>query len=146
MSAAYLELEHPADLLLEIHGRSLEDLFENALFAFYSQVADPTEIPPLEPATFAVLERSPDEALRAVLAEALYRFDTEGYVAGAASVKAVTDADLPELVRVTASLCGTRPPRRPGDLLTEIKAVTYHQLTVKEVAPDTWRATVLFDV
>ena len=38
--ACYEELDHPADLFLEITGQDLPTLFENALFALYDQVAE----------------------------------------------------------------------------------------------------------
>jgi SHS2 domain-containing protein len=153
MSGAYRELEHPADLFLEITGRGVADLFENALYAFYSQVAVLEGVEARDVADLDIRAGSLDEALRAVLAEALYRFDAEGFVAVSARVAVHADREaagaddcLAGGVRVTARLWGGRPPRQPGSLLTEVKAVTYHLLTVAETQDGDWRATVLFDV
>ena len=153
MSGAYDELEHPADLFLEITGRDVADLFENALYAFYFQVADLEGVEARDAADFDIQEGSLGEALRAVLAEALYRFDTEGFVAVSARVAVraergmVAAGDIPAKgVRVTARLWGGRLPPRQGSRLTEVKAVTYHRLTVAQTPGGEWRATVLFDV
>jgi SHS2 domain-containing protein len=37
---AYVELDHPADIFLEVYGGDLPTLFENALFALYDQLAE----------------------------------------------------------------------------------------------------------
>jgi len=47
---------------------------------------------------------------------------------------------------VTAHLDGETLDRRRHTLLTEVKAVTYHQLAVETVPEGGWRATLLFDV
>ncbi len=78
---AYIELEHPSDLFLEIRGRDLPGLMENALLAFYDQIAQLDGFEPRRELTLSVSETTLDEALRALLAEALYRFDTGGFVA-----------------------------------------------------------------
>jgi SHS2 domain-containing protein len=145
MSGACAELEHPADLFLEIRGRDLDELFENALYGFYSQVADLEKVERENVMDLDARGDSLDEALRTLLAEALYRFGTEGFVADAARVTVLTDRASGD-VRATARLWGGRPERRPGSPSTEVKAVTYHRLTVAEIAGGGWRATVLFDV
>jgi SHS2 domain-containing protein len=149
MSGVYAELAHPADLFLEIRGRDVDELFANALYAFYSQVADLREVGGRDVMEFDVRGGSLDETLRALLAEALYRFDTLGFVAAWARVTVRTErepAGGTDAVRVTARLWGGRPERQPGSLLTEVKAVTYHRLAVAQTPGGDWRATVLFDV
>ena len=49
-------------------------------------------------------------------------------------------------VQVTAHLHGETIDKRRHTLLTEVKAVTYHRLTVDRTPEGGWRATVLFDV
>lgn len=165
----YAELDHPADLFLEIMGSDLPTLFENALFALYDQVAVLAGFEAQRELTITVREASPPDALRALLVEALYRLDTEGFVAVGAEVNvdaAVGPGDGeetgrsggagdgrsggagggPEDLRVTARLWGENADKRCHALLTEVKAVTYHQLAVARTPGGGWRATVLFDV
>jgi SHS2 domain-containing protein len=141
---AYAELEHPADLFLEIRGSDLPALFENALFALYDQLAelDGFEARCLE--TVTVQAPCPADALRAVLSEALYRFETEGFVAIGAEV--TVQASAAGDACVVARLRGENADRRRHTLLTEVKAVTYHQLAVDAAPGGGWRATVLLDV
>jgi len=141
--SAYGELDHPADVFLEVWGEDLPALFENALFALYDQLAELEGFAIEREETIAVSAPSEAEALRALLSEALYRFGTEGFVAVRADV---TIDDLEQEVRVTAHLEGETLDKRRHTLLTEVKAVTYHRLAVDVVPEGGWRATLLLDV
>jgi SHS2 domain-containing protein len=141
---AYSELEHPADLFVEVWGKDLPALFENALFALYDQVAELEGFDTDHRETITVDEADPATALRALLSEALYRFSAEGFVAARAKIGVQTTAA--GRIQVAAHLEGEIIDRHRHTLLAEVKAVTYHQLTVKEVPEGGWRATVLFDV
>jgi SHS2 domain-containing protein len=163
-TGSWTELEHPADLLLQITGSTLSELFENALEAFYAQVADldqlGSEYAGSTPRTLELATPSLSEALRALLSEALYLFDCEGFVATAATVDvhkdvAATDGNEPgggreegeeNRVWVSATLWGEKVTSRAEILLAEVKAVTYHQLAVVQQPDGGWQATVLFDV
>jgi len=140
---AYTELEHPADLFLEIRGRDVRELVENALFAFYDQIA---EIEDFEPRRVQALEAEGaalDDALRSLLAEALYRFETDGFVAADGEVTVGGGPEGPWAL--SADLWGEQADTERHTLLREIKAVTYHQLSATH-SDEGWRATVLFDL
>jgi SHS2 domain-containing protein len=140
----YKELDHPADLFLEVWGRDLPVLFENTLFALYDQMAELERFEIERKETIAVEGPTPAEALRALLSEALYRFAAHGFVAIKAKIDVETTAA--GAVQVVAHLDGETIDRQRHILLTEVKAVTYHQLTVEKDSQGGWRATVLFDV
>jgi SHS2 domain-containing protein len=141
---AYAELDHPADVFLEIWGGDLPALFENALFALYDQMAELEGFAAGRVETIAVEAPSAAEALRSLLSEALYRFETQGFVATRARVR--VEASPTGEVQAAAHLDGETVDKRRHTLLTEVKAVTYHQLTVEAVPEGGWKATVLFDV
>jgi SHS2 domain-containing protein len=158
----YAELDHPADLFLEITGTDLPTLLENALFALYDQVAVLAGFEARRELTITVREAAPPDALRALLAEALFRFETEGFVAVGAEVNVDERGgpaegeesgdgdgrrgDAPEGLQLTARLWGENADKRRHTLSTEVKAVTYHRLEVARRPGGEWRATVLFDV
>ena len=158
---AYSELEHPADLFLEIYGRDLPELFENGLFAFYDQVAQIEGFGARRELTLSVRESRLDEALRSLLSEALYCYDTEGFVAAGGEVRVEgrpsAEADRTgeagtgpagpaiEEWSLLARLWGDNADRERHTLLHEVKAVTYHRLAVSETG-DGWKATVLLDI
>jgi ATP-dependent Lon protease len=140
----YAELDHPADLFLEIWGLDLPRLFENALFALYDHLAELEGFKESEQVTVEAEAPTLPEALRTLLSEALYRFSTDGFVAAKAEV--TVDTQDSGTIRATARLSGERADRMRHTLLTEVKAVTYHQLSVEPTPEGGWRATVLLDV
>ena len=141
--AFYAELDHPADLFLEVWGADLPTLFENALFALYDQLAEITDFGTAHAETIKVEGPSAADALRALLSEALYRFSTGGFVAARA---AVSVEQAGSGLQVSAELHGEKADPTRHTLLSEVKAVTYHQLLVEQEPEGGWRATVLFDV
>ncbi|MCX8032113.1 MAG: archease [Thermoleophilia bacterium] len=140
----YTELEHPADLLLEIWGNSVPELFENALFAFYDQLAELEGFGTGRRLTITGEGQTLAEALRSLLAEALYHFATQGFVASRGKV--TVEESGGGRVKAVAELDGEIIDKRRHTLHGEIKAVTYHRLTVEPMSDGSWRATVLFDV
>jgi SHS2 domain-containing protein len=143
-SGVYAEMNHPADLFLEIWGRDLPTLFENALFALYDHLVRLEGFESRRQETIETRAPTLPEALRSLLSEALYRFAVEGFVAVQTEVE-VESLETNE-VRVVARLNGENADRERHNLLTEVKAVTYHQLAVDSVPEGGWRATVLLDV
>jgi SHS2 domain-containing protein len=141
---AYKELEHPADMFLEIYGRDLPALFENALFAMYDEIAELEGFETAFKRTVRADGPTPADALRALLSEALYLFESERFIASQASVQVAGDPDGP--LEVTAELNGEVADKERHTFFAEVKAVTYHQLNVERLPDGTWKATVLFDV
>ena len=141
---AYAELDHPADLFLEVRGGDLPTLFANALFALYDQLAGLDGFEARCEWTVTVQAPCLAEALRALLAEALYRFETRRSCRDRSRGDSTNDRD--EDVHAVAELHGDKVDRRHHMLLTEVKAVTYHRLAVDAAPGGGWRATVLLDV
>ena len=163
MSGAYVELEHPADLFLEIRAADLPELFENGLYALYDHVVELSGITPHRELLLEVWAPSAAEALRSLLTEALYHFETEGFVGAAAAIEVApappdrrtsngrgdaVDAGEPASpgMRVKARVFGEKADRAHHTFLAEVKAVTYHRLEVSGDDERGWRATVLLDV
>lgn len=143
MAGSYRELHHPADLLLEVHGGELGQLAEHALYALYDSVVHVDTVEPKERVDLVGSGAGAAQALRALLAEALFLIDVEGFLGAAATVETSTEGDMVEL---RAAVWGERLDRDRHELKAEVKAVTYHRLAVQEDAPGAWRATFLLDV
>ncbi|MCJ7795605.1 MAG: archease [Thermoleophilia bacterium] len=141
-AAAYRVLDHPADLWLEVFGAGLPQLLEHGLVALYDNLVALSAVQPTVSRTIAAQGATAADALRALLAEALFLFDTEGFLAAGARVTVAEGVPI----AVRAELCGEPLDRDRHELLAEVKAVTYHRL-LAEARPDgSWRATVLLDV
>jgi SHS2 domain-containing protein len=148
MSGACAELDHPADIWLEIKGPDLPRLFENALYAFYRQVVDLRTVKPDREVMLEATGDSVESTLRALLSEALFHFETEGFLAAGATVDVAQGPSVTGTPTLTAAarLWGERADGSRHELLAEVNAVTYHQLTATRTPEGGWRATVLFDV
>ena len=54
MQEGYRILEHPADVGIEAHGKSLREVFEYAALGLMSIIVDPTGIDPVEQRFLAI--------------------------------------------------------------------------------------------
>lgn len=141
---AYTELEHPADIFVEVYGRDLPELFENALFALYDELAQLDGFEVTGKRTISARGPGVAEALRALLTEALYLFSSQHFVAATGKVRVETEPGGE--VHASADLGGETVRGECHVLCLEVKGVTYHQLSVEQQRDGSWKATVLFDV
>ena len=146
----YRDLDHPADVWLEVRGRNLAHLAENALFALFDTMIAVADVAPELTVRVEGSGDDPAQALRALLAEALFLFDAAGFAAAGARVEEPSVSDTghhgrtPTVLRAT--LWGEPLSPERHETRTEVKAVTHHLLAVTEDAEGGWRASVLLDV
>lgn len=138
--AIYEPIDHTADAGMWVYGRDRTELFAHAAWALFDMISDADTIRPQQTVTITIDDAVDwEDLLVRWLGELLYRYDTERFLCASASFTALTPTQL------SARVQGERfdPARHPID--TEIKAVTYHQITV-EPCDTGWRARVIFDV
>ncbi len=128
-------LEHTADVGFRAFGATPADLFENSARALLSFTSG---------SDGAAIERAIDlqgedyeSLLVNWLSELLYLFDSGEFAAAAFHIGAISPT------RLGARLSGA--PRRSAAWRLIVKAVTYHQIEVKETG-GRWEATVYLDV
>jgi SHS2 domain-containing protein len=131
----YEQIEHTADLALRIHGGDLHELFANAAYAMFSQLADVGQIRPVVQELVNVEGTDYESLLVNWLNELLYLHETQNHV--------YSDFDISELTQQV--LKATVRGEQTTDVYTIIKAATYHDLTVCRTA-DGFTATIVFDV
>jgi len=149
----YKEFEHTADVGVEIYGGALENLFQNAGYAFFDIIVDATTISPNVTRSVSVTGTDVETLLMNWLRELLYMF----------SVHQEVYAEFEILSGVQTSVCNKEQNKfctpttleakvrgealdlKKHDFRTEIKAITYHQFVVVNEA-GTWKARVIFDV
>ena len=137
--------DHTADVGLEVRGESLEDLLATAARGVFSIMLDdgPREVA-IEADVALTPDASPGEELRELLVvwlqELLYRFEMEHLVP--------REFDFAEAgpARVRARVGFGRFDPKRHRAATEVKAVTYHELAVREEADGTWSARFILDV
>ncbi len=134
----YRQLNHTADVMVEIYGRTAVELFANAAFCVADVMYRPDLVEEKEtiPVTLDAADRP--ELFLDWLRELLYIFAVQGRAFHRATVEQLTDYHL------EASVRGERfDPRRHG-LKVELKTPTYHGYRLEQL-PDGFRATVVFD-
>lgn len=135
----YQLIDHTADFGVRVFGRTLASLYENAGYAMVDQIVDRKNLTGNK--AMALRVRGDDRADLLVnwLRELLFLWNGEGKLVKRISVSTVSE------IQIEASLGFEEDPAGRHAILNEIKAVTYHQLTVDRL-PGGWAATIIFDV
>jgi len=135
----YEIFEHTADVGLRARAADLNELFRDAARALFSViVADPEAIRPVQQFDFQLAGQRHDDLLFDWLAELLYTVDTRRVLLCDFEVS-VNQSGL------TATARGEPIDRQRHELDMEVKAITYHGLTVRREG-DGWLAEVIVDV
>jgi SHS2 domain-containing protein len=136
---AFREIEHTADLGIEVDGVDLPALFACAGEALFGLIADSATIEERESITLSAVGDGPEELLHAWLRELLAQFNISGFVAKRCEVRSITND------RVDGIIMGEKLDLARHGFRTEIKGVTYHDFKVWQEDGE-WRARVIFDV
>ena len=135
----YQIIDHTADLGIIVKGPDVKQLFILAAQAMTDIMVkgDISE----KTVTRDVLvegEDFPDLMVR-WLGEILYLFEGENLIVNSMEIKSISPIQL----KSTLTLTSFEPERH--QVLREIKAVTYHQISVNK-SDDGWEARVIFDI
>ena len=132
-------LDHTGDIGFEVRAPSIEELFRRAAQGLYGILVERPPATGDATEEIDLRETEPDLLLRAFLAELLYRFLARRCIIAAFDDLRVGDGRLQARGAAAAF-----DPKTHG-LRTELKAVTYHRLEVRQDGPG-WFARVIFDV
>jgi len=132
------EFEHTGDAGIEVEAPSRADLFACAAIGVARIMVAPDGIEPRETHTITVFGDTDEDLMYDALSDALNLFLCDEFIWRDAIVE-----ERPETIIL--KLTGERFDRTRHEMLTELKAVTYHQLNV-ERDDDGWKARIVFDV
>jgi SHS2 domain-containing protein len=136
--AGWTLLEHTADIRMAVHGSSREELFLNSARGFTNILAPESRGLPDTHLELHLKADSIEELLVDWLRELLFHHETRGFILVSADIEELSDTTL------TAKLAGrTRGPEEEPEV--EIKAVTYHQLSVHKNETG-YDVTIVFDI
>ncbi len=135
----YREIEHTADLGVEITAADLPALFASAGEALYALIADPATIENREAIKVSATGANPEDLLHTWLCELLALFNVEGFVGKRCEITYISDG------QVQGRVSGEKLDLKRHAFHTEIKGVTYHDFKVWQEA-GAWHARVIFDV
>lgn len=118
-------LEHPSDLGIEASGRTIGEAFEQAALGLISVIAETDNIEPLDERRVTVDAQDYENLLVKWLSEILYLYDGEDYLLKAAEVESISPTKL------VARVSGEKYKPEKHKLEMDVKAVTYHQLSIE---------------
>lgn len=132
----YKLLEHTADAMVEVYGKTLDERFANAAYAMFDQMTDLGRVKPKGEMKISVKADTREQLLVDYLQELLFVNDAEDLVMCEFDVK--TDGRVLEsLVR------GEKFDERRHTKKSVVKGVTYHALKFDD---EKGTLTILFDV
>ncbi len=135
----FREIDHTADLGIIVEADSPEELFHCAGLALFSLMVNVSRVELREERQEFVQSEGWEELLREWLALLLRRFLQDGFIAAKITV------DELDAAHIRARIAGEKIDYDRHQFEMEIKAVTYHQLSVT-CDEGHWRAQVIFDV
>ena len=135
----YRVFDHTADLGLEIYGKTVKELFANAAFAIFDSIADLENVCAAVERKIVIDGEGWEDLLVNYLREVLYLFNGESLLLNKFSIMEIDPQHLEGLV--SGEIYDSSKHR----IHTEIKAVTYHQISVRET-PVGWTGRVICDV
>jgi SHS2 domain-containing protein len=135
----FREIEHTADLGIEVEAADLPGLFSSAGEAFYGLIADLNGIELKEEITISVQAEGWEELFHAWLCELLAQFNLKGFVGKRCETIKIEPGFIE--ARLTGEVLDLQRHR----FYAEIKGVTYHGFKVWE-EKGRWHARVIFDV
>jgi len=135
----FREIEHTADLGIEVTAADLASLLSSAGEALFGLIADLGTIEAREEIAISAMGNGPEDLLHAWLCELLAQFNVNGFVARSCEIHRLTNG------RVDGTIRGEKLDLSRHGFHTEIKGVTYHDFKVWE-ENGAWHARVIFDV
>lgn len=135
----YTLLDHTADLGIRIRGSDLISLFENAGKALVHLIVRIKSSGNPSPVKISLSGSDLEDLMVRWLGEVLYLLEAENLVVTSIRIDFLSPPHL------EATLETVPFDLRIHEILSEIKAVTYHRIEVVKKG-DAWEATVIFDL
>jgi SHS2 domain-containing protein len=135
----YELIEHTADIGIRVWADDAKGLFEEAARGFFDIITDIKTVTAEIERTVTVHGSGWEEVMVAWLTELLYLHEVKGLL--------FCDFSLAEVDRsiVTGVARGERYNEKRHSIKTVVKAVTYHQLQIRE-QDGRWHAQIIFDI
>ncbi|HHT9111009.1 MAG TPA: archease [Candidatus Brocadiaceae bacterium] len=135
----YILIDHTADIGIDVFGESLQELFSNAAFAMFDIIADLSNVKNKDEYRISVSGVDREQLMVNWLSELLYLHDVRSLLFKDFTIINITDTQLDAIVR------GERYKDGIHVIKTEMKAVTYHNLSI--VRKDSqWQGRIIFDL
>ncbi len=135
----YTLIDHTADIGIDVLGATLRELFTNAAFALFDIITDLSKVECKAECNIKISGIDREQLLVNWLTELLYLHDVKNLLFKNFCIADIKDNQL------TATINGEAFIEGKHVIKTEVKAVTYHNLSIiKE--DHQWKARVIFDL
>ena len=135
----YETFDHTADVGIRVFGRTVEEVFVNAAYALFDQWTDLKKVRGKISQEISIQGADREDLLVRWLGELLFLGESRGVLFKEFKIRRLDSTSLKAVARGEIF-----DPSRHR-FKTEIKAVTYHQVEVKEV-DGKWQGRVIFDI
>jgi len=135
----YETFDHTADVGVRVFGRTVEEVFVNAAYALFDQWTDLRKVRGKISQEISIQGADREDLLIRWLGELLFLGESRGVLFKEFKISRLDSTSLKAVARGE-----TFDPSRHR-FKTEIKAITYHQVEVKEV-DGKWEGRIIFDV
>jgi SHS2 domain-containing protein len=136
----YRVLEHTADTAIEAEAASLSGLVENLAYGMFDLMFDLTQVASRDTARVEVSSSTVEDLVVDALADLLFEAESRDLAFASFSARFAEGVGKARIIAAGSSVT-TADLRGPP-----IKAVTYHDLVVRETGPGGWYGRVVFDV
>lgn len=132
----YKILDHEADAGFEVYGHDEGELFQNSVHALFSLITDLEAVHPVVEKQIEIPDGT--ESLVIFLNELLYLWDVEKYIPKIVEI-------VKENKKIRGTLKGETFDENRHPILGTVKAVTYHQFSVRK-DQEMLKATFIVDM
>ena len=139
MAKRFEIFDHTADIGVIVYGENLKALFENAGEAFFRLITDVRKVRYRVEKRIEIGGETLDRLMVDWLSELLYLHDVENLLFRGFKVESVGEGGLKAVVKGEPFQQGVHV------IKTEVKAVTYHRMEVRQ-DNGRWRVQIIFDL
>jgi SHS2 domain-containing protein len=143
MAFKYTFLDHTADIAVDVESTTLNELFTGAAIAWRESICDDLSEKHDQKKKIELSEQSLEILLVSFLNELNFIFQSESWMMG--SVNSINIFKKDSVWHLRATIFGGVFNRRELKLKAEIKAVTYHQMEIKEINGK-YSTRIVFDI
>ncbi len=133
----YKFLEHTADIKFQLYGKTLDEVFENAVLAIAEYISRGKKVKATKGKVINVSGNDMESLFYNFLDELIYLIDAERFITAKAKVTILG-------YNLKAELFGDNTKNYKD--LDHIKAATYAEMYIKKISDGNWEAQCVLDV
>ena len=130
MAYKYIFLDHTADIAVDVEADTLDELFTASAFAWRDSISDDKESFQSQERSLVLSENGMEILLVSFLSELNFLYQSESWMMN--SIKYIEIGKKDDGWTLSLKILGGNFNRNDMKLKSEIKAITYHQMEIKE--------------